>query len=94
MDGIIDASIESSDDEGWRELPRLEALAKIEQFQTEDLAAFEVVYGFDPTPVGGIETFTWLLTYDDSEQRPALLMLRDPSSSQVRWFIYADLVAD
>lgn len=87
---------DSEDAEAWVEISRLEALERIERFMTEDVAAIEVLYGADSTPVGVVETFTWILVTDGDDQLPVLLMLRDPANTQAhaRWFVHGALLQE
>lgn len=79
----------------WIEVSRLEALQRLEQMLTEDLAAFEIDAVVEQTPVGQVKTYTFLLTTDDDDQWPALLALRSPGSpdeASMRWFVHCDLI--
>lgn len=82
--------------EAWVEVTRFEVLERIERFMTEDLAAIEIVYDADPTAVGTVETFTWILVTDGDEQIPIFLMMKDPVNAKAvgRWFVHGSLLTD
>lgn len=92
VDNSLDADLDAN--EGWSEVPATEAFARIERMLTIDLVAFEIEHTSDMTPVGVIETFTWLPVTEDGDQQAVLLSLREPNKSGVRWFIRTDLVED
>jgi hypothetical protein len=93
IDPNLDADLDSN--EGWVEIPREEALERIERFLTLDIVAFEIEHTEDPTPIGSITTYTWFTLDEAGDQHPVLLAYRETQHPDVvRWFVRFDLTAD
>lgn len=92
---IVDDSVEERD-EGWVEITRLEFLARLESVMTVDLVAFEIEHVGVMTPVGQVDSFTWIKTDEFDSQTPMFLCVKDTSQvkSNARWFIHEDLLDD
>lgn len=82
----------------WEEISRLEALQRIENMMTEDIAAFEIDFDPIPTGVGTLRLFEWRIVNDNStgEDQPVLLVMKDPYDSEKpsRWFLHRRLVSE
>lgn len=82
----------------WEEIPRLEALQRLENMMTEDLVAFEIDLEQIPTGVGTMKMFEWRVVTDlsDGSEQPVLLLMKDPYDTEKppRWFLHRRLVSD
>ena len=89
---LIDDEAFESSGEGWVEIPTTEFTRKLESSLSVDLAAFEVEYSSDPSPIGPIDTYTWLHCNQDGDQSAMFLAMKDPVKGTFRWFLHESLV--
>lgn len=77
----------------WSEIPRLEALLRLENMLNMDTVAFEIDPDEAETGIGMLRTFALLHT-TDFDQKPVLLCMKDPADPDkpARWFLHRDLV--
>lgn len=77
----------------WEEIPRLEALLRIENMLNMDVISFEVDPDEAFTGIGTLRTFTLIHT-TDYDQKPVLLCMKDPVDAEkpARWFLHRDFV--
>jgi hypothetical protein len=87
--------IEDESASEWSEIPRLEALLRLENMLNMDVVSFEVDADEADTGIGKLRTFTLLHT-SDFDQKPVLLCMKDPIDAEkpARWFLHRDLVID
>lgn len=77
----------------WVEVPREEALIRVERLLTTDALAFELEHAEDETAVGAVATTTWFLMREQDDV-PVLLVMTDPVNVDApkRWFVHRDLI--
>lgn len=76
----------------WVEIPRLEALQRLENMLTVDILSYELDVEEVETALGTFKTFTWNLFTEYVEEKPILLCMKDPDPDKAaRWFLHKSL---
>lgn len=83
------------DNSEWEEIPRLEAMTRLEALMTVDLVSVEFDIEEVPSALGTFVTITWNMLDVYDNQKPVLLSMKDPDRSKpVRWFVHKSLSID
>lgn len=79
------------DQSDWVEIPRLEALQRLENMLTVDIVGFDIAVEEIPSPLGLLKTFTFIFS-DENTSKDVLLCFKEADSTKPpRWFLHKSL---